>query len=87
MTVIVLAVFVQAELGDRALFAQSSSSCDKTVFPPATCSEDPATSSSAADDEDSSEEENDNEEKDSNEDTDIESKIPSLAGGGGVPFP
>ena len=82
-----LAVFVQAEWGDRALFAQSSSSCDRTVFQPATCSEDPATTSSAADDEDSSEEENDDEEEDSNGDTDIESKIPSVAGVGGVPFP
>lgn len=82
-TVVVLAVSVQAELGDRDLLAQSSSSCDRTVVPHADCSEDSITTS---DDDKGSSDEEDNNKEDSNEGADIESKIPSVAGGG-VPFP
>lgn len=84
-TVAVLGVVVQAELGDRDLLAQSSSSCDRTVVPQADCSENSVTTS-ADDDEDGGNDDN-NIEEDSKGGANIESKIPSVAGAGGVPFP
>jgi hypothetical protein len=83
-TVVVLAVVVQAELGDRALLAQISSSCDKTVVPPADCSEDSITTS--ADDDGDGSDDDDNNEENSKGGANIESRIPSVAGSG-VPFP
>lgn len=83
-TVVLLAFAVQAELGDRDVLAQRSSSCDRTIVPPAECSE--ASITKSDDDKDGSDED-DNDEEDSKGGADIESKIPSVAGAGGVPFP
>jgi hypothetical protein len=88
LLIIVILLLVPSGLGHfngaaPEVHAQRSSSCDRVVVSLVDCSPASSTSSSS----DGSSAADDSDDKDNNDgDIDIESKIPSTAGGG-VPFP